>query len=246
GKQFWFFQKRKAIKYAKKLGFPLVVKPNFSSLAKGVTTNIKTKAKLKKAINEALIYSPLFLIEEYLSSVSDFRITIVNFKKIFCFQRVPAFVEGDGKNSISKLIKKENSKKERGKKRTINTPFYNIKITSDTKKVLKEQELTLSSIPRKKRKVKIQNNPFLKIGGVPVDKTDQIHPDNIKLFKKIAKKINLPLMGIDFLINDISSSHKKQQCGIIEINELPGIAGHHYPYQGKDRNVSRAILNNLQ
>jgi len=246
GNSFWFFQKKKALNYAKKLGFPLVVKPNSSSLSNGVSTNIKTIEELNKGINKALNYSPVFIIEKYFSTASDFRITVVNFNTVFCLKRIPAFVEGDGKHNILELGELENNKKERGEKRKIKTPFYKIKIDSDTRKTLKEQGFNFSSIPPQNKKVQIQNKPFLKLGGVPIDKTDKIHPDNIELFKKIARKIGFSLIGIDFLAEDISVSFKNQKCGIIEINDLPNLIIHRYPYKGKSRNISKIILNALK
>ena len=64
GKSFWFWQKKKALKFGReKLGFPLVVKPRSGSVSRHVTTNIQDSEKLKIAIKQAIIYSPAFIVE---------------------------------------------------------------------------------------------------------------------------------------------------------------------------------------
>jgi cyanophycin synthetase len=50
------------------------------------------------------------------------------------------------------------------------------------------------------------------------------------------------LVGIDFIIEDISKSWKEQaRCGVIECNSRPFFDNHHLPFNGKPRNVAGAI-----
>ena len=66
GKDFWFWQKKAALRYAlKKIGYPLVVKPRSGSVAQHVTTNIQNLEQLEAAISHAVEYSPVFIIEKF-------------------------------------------------------------------------------------------------------------------------------------------------------------------------------------
>jgi len=85
GKGFWFFEKKKALKWAiNKLEFPLVVKPKSGSGSSHVTTDIRNKKELQSAINWAISYSPFFIIERFLPKSFVFRATVVDFEKVFC------------------------------------------------------------------------------------------------------------------------------------------------------------------
>jgi cyanophycin synthetase len=68
------------------------------------------------------------------------------------------------------------------------------------------------------------------------------HPDNIQLFKDIAKFFDIRLVGIDFLVPDISSSWQNQQCAVLELNSVPCIETHHFPSSGAPQNVANALV----
>ena len=72
--------------------------------------------------------------------------------------------------------------------------------------------------------------------------TDSVHPDNMALFEKIGRVLDDPLVGIDFIIEDMSRSWKTQKnCGVIECNSMPFIDLHHYPLYGKPRDAAGAL-----
>ena len=69
--------------------------------------------------------------------------------------------------------------------------------------------------------------------------TDVIHPDNVSLLEHAAAVVGDSIIGIDFIMDDISVSWKNQpRSGIIECNSMPFIDLHHYPLVGKPRNVA--------
>ena len=72
-----------------------------------------------------------------------------------------------------------------------------------------------------------------------VDVTEITHPDITDLLKYIAKILDYPYVGVDFIIADIKKSWQDQdKGGIIECNSLPFIDLHHYPSRGKPRNAA--------
>ena len=88
----------------------------------------------------------------------------------------------------------------------------------------------------------MQKDPFLKLGGDLVEETPKVHPDNIQLFRNIAKFFDIRVVGIDFLIKDVAHSWKNQECAVLELNSLPCIELHHFPSSGKPQNVADAIV----
>ena len=52
------------------------------------------------------------------------------------------------------------------------------------------------------------------------------------------------LLGIDIITDNISKPLTKNS-GLIEVNSCPGVRMHHFPHEGKPRNVAREILKAL-
>lgn len=241
GKSFWFWQKKKAVQFGmEKLGFPLVVKPRSGSVSKHITTNIQDSEKLKKAIDKAVTYSPAFIVEKFISHAFVYRATVIDFDFIACVKQVPANVVGDGISTIRALIDKKNSDSNRGNPHQKEYTLYKIVENETTEKLLSEKGYNFLSVPKKDKIVFLQHDPFLKLGGDLIEVTPQVHPDNLKLFHQVARFFDIRVVGIDFLAQDISRSYKEQQCAILELNSIPCIELHHFPFSGAPQNVAAA------
>ncbi len=243
GKSFWLWQKNRALNFGgDKLGFPLVVKPRGGSIARHVTTNIRSKGELLKAINKAVIYSPAFIVERFVENSFVYRATVVDFDFVAVVKQAPANITGDGVSSIQQLIEKKNGDKRRGEPHQKDSLLYQLVIDETTKKLLVEKNYTLETVPKKEEVVYLQKNPFLKLGGDLVEVTDIVHHDNVQLFKDITKFFDIRLVGIDFLAPDIASSWRNQQCAVLELNSVPCIEMHHFPSDGAPQNVANALV----
>lgn len=227
GKSFWFWQKKKAADFGiKKLGFPLVVKPRSGSVSRHVTTNIEDAGKLKRAIDNAVIYSPAFIVEKFIPRAFVYRATVIDFNFVACVKQVPANVVGDGIATIRELIDRKNSDPNRGEPH---------------QKIVEDKTIDFLSAPKKGEVVFLQQDPFLKLGGDLVEMTPEVHPDNRNLFRQVAKFFDIKIVGIDFLARDISRSYKEQECAILELNSAPCIELHHFPYSGAPQNAAKAV-----
>jgi len=244
GKSFWFWKKYRALKYgSEEFNFPLVVKPRSGSVSRHVTTNIKSRDELLKAINKAISYSPAFIIERFIDNSFVYRATVVDFDFIVIVKQVSANIVGDGSLTIQELIKKKNSDKRRGEPNQKNFTLYKLVIDKTTDNLFIEKGYNLETVPKKDEIVYLQKNPFLKLGGDLIEVTDLVHYDNIQLFKNVAKFFDIRLVGIDFIIPDILCSWHNQQCAILELNNVPCIEMHHFPSTGTPQNVANAIVN---
>ena len=76
--------------------------------------------------------------------------------------------------------------------------------------------------------------------------TDNVHPDNIELFKKVGVTIRDSVVGLDCIFSDIRKSWKDQErCGIIECNSMPFVDLHHFPFEGQARDVAGMLWDSV-
>ncbi len=207
----------------------VIIKPTIGSRSRHTYVGIKDIETLRRAFKKAKELCPSVVVEEELSGFV-FRVSLIGGKIAGVMRREPPHVIGDGEHTIHELILKENTNPLRQ-----GPIFHELPLGKETIEVLKEQKLSLDSVPKKDQIIIVHPKVSREYGASTTEMTD-IHPDNEKLFLKIAKVLDDPLVGIDFMIEDMSLSWKTQKCGIIECNSLPFIDLHHYPLKGPTRN----------
>jgi len=241
GQSFWFWQKRKVMRFSRQIGFPLIVKPRGGSVSRHVTTNIQNDAQLKKAIYHAVKYSPAFIVERFIPDSFVYRATVIDSAFIACVQQTPANIIGDGISTIRELIDKKNNDPSRGEPCQKQFTLYKIVENETTKKLLSEKGYAYDTILKKGELFYLQKDPFLKLGGDLIEVTPIVHKDNLKLFSDLARFFDIRLTGIDFLAPNIAVSWKNQPCAILELNSMPCIELHHYPSSGAPTNPAGAL-----
>ncbi|MFL5477768.1 MAG: Mur ligase family protein, partial [Gemmatimonadaceae bacterium] len=152
-------------------------------------------------------------------------------------------VTGDGSSTIAQLIEKENRDPRRGVGHTKTLT----KLPADERTVsfLARQGLSLQSVPEKDQTVFLRGTANLSTGGTAVDRTEEMHPDNITACEMAAGIIGLDIAGIDVLTPDISVPFRENGAVIIEVNAGPGIRMHTHPAEGTPRNVGAPIVDML-
>ena len=120
--------------------------------------------------------------------------------------------------------------------------MHKIVIDGTTTELLIGKNYDLQTIPGRDEVVYLQKNPFLKLGGDLNEVTEKVHPDNLRLLKEVAKFFDIRLVGIDFLIPDISAAWQNQNCAVLELNGNPCIEMHHCPSSGTPQNVAHALV----
>lgn len=215
---------------------PVIAKPYAGSASRHTVLHIDTPEELERGFKVAKQVAPFVVIEEELVG-PVFRATVVDGKLSATLRRDPPAVIGDGTHTVRELVLKENKDPQRG-----GPYFHPIRLDEAAEKELAWQDLTFDSVPEKGRRVLLHQKVNWSVGGTTTDVTDEVHPDNTVLFEETARVLKAPIVGIDFIIEDIARSWKEQdRSGILECNSMPFFDNHHLPYRGKPRNVAADI-----
>lgn len=221
-----------AYRYAKKIGWPVIVKPNSGSQGTGVAL-ARDKTEFYRAIRVALKNDRVALVQRPVSG-KDYRLVVLDNQVISAYERRPFSIIGDGRKTIRQLI----SLKSREFFKANRDTQLNIKDPRITDK-LKSLHKNFQSIPKKGERVFLLDNANLSTGGEALDVTNKIHPAFRKLAIKLTKDMGLRFCGVDLIIQgDIRE--KPGYYWILEINAAPGLD--HYAETGL---VQKKIVEDL-
>jgi cyanophycin synthetase len=233
-----------ALDVAKNIGYPVAVKPVEGHKGIGVTADVQDAEELKSAFNRSVKAipenQPTRVIVEKSISGADFRLLCVNGRFVAATERRPASVVGDGRSTIGELIKRENRSPARMDSPT--SALSKIKLDEAMEMYLEEQGLSLDSEIEAGRTVYLRKVANLSSGGVSIDATPTVHPDNIILAQDIAQHFRLTCLGIDVIAPSLAQSWKSGNFAILEINSAPGIFMHLNPAVGESFDVPARIL----
>ena len=227
------FTKNRALKIFNNIIKPVITKPNLGSRSRHTMIHIDTTEKLIIGFRKAKQLSPLVVIEEELHGYL-FRGTLVGGRLVGVVRRDQPEVLGDGMHTLQELLNEENKKPERE-----GPIFHKIIIDKEAEVELARQNVKLSDVIEPGKVVTFSQKTSRGCGGTTTEVTDITHIDNIEMLEHVAKFLADPLIGVDFIMDDITKSWKEEaHCGIIECNSLPFIDLHHYVMFGKSNNVA--------
>jgi len=213
----------------------MVVKPLDGNHGRGVSLHLRDETAVRRAFEEAQRISSQVIVEEQLFG-NDYRMVVVGGKVVAAARRVPAHVIGDGIHRVSELVEIENQNPLRGESH--DRPLTRLSCEA-------KPESFLNRVPVKGEFVAICDTANLSTGGTAIDVTDELHSSVRKICERSARVIGLDICGIDLIAEDISLPLVEQNAGVIEVNAGPGIRMHHFPSEGKARDVGGAIVDFL-
>jgi cyanophycin synthetase len=225
-------------------GYPIVIKPLDGNHGRGITIDIDSWNEAESAYDLASEASKTrsVIVERYYRG-SDHRILVIDGKVVAVAERIPARVIGDGQSTVEELIAITNRDPRRG----IGHDNILTKITIDRTSlgVLQKQGYDLKTVLAKDATAFLRATANLSTGGIAIDRTDSIHPENVWLAQRVAKIIGLDIAGIDVVTPDISKPLRELNGVIVEVNAAPGFRMHAAPSVGLPRNVGAAVLDML-
>ena len=178
--------------------------------------HLRDAAELRSVLERVPIDREQFLLQSFFPG-DDHRLLVLNGKLAAAAKRIPASVTGDGRNSIADLVEIEN-------RRRVHSLLYPLKLDAETDRVLAQQGYTSQTVPADGVRIRIRATANMATGGIFVDVTPNVHPDNARLAVRAAKAIGLTVAGIDFISPDISRSWHEVGGGICEVNTGVGVA----------------------
>lgn len=226
----------------KAVGYPLVIKPLDGNHGKGATVGIRDLEHARIAFEKAKEYSRWIIVEQMLEG-ADFRALVVNNRLIAVAERIPAHVVGDGKSTIQELIDATNSDPRRGYGHE--NVLTQIDIDGQTMRCIKAKDYTLETVLKAGEILHLKTTANISTGGTAIDRTDEVHPENVFLFERIARIIGLDVAGVDIIAPNVSEPLHENGGGIIEVNAAPGFRMHLAPSEGIGRNVAEHVVNML-
>ncbi len=225
-----------------RIGYPVVIKPLDGNHGKGATVGIEDLEHAKVAFEKAKEYSRWIIVEKQLIG-NDFRALVVNNRLIAVAERVPANVVGDGKLTIQQLIDKTNDDPRRGYGHE--NVLTEITIDQQTERLIAAKNYTLETVLPKDEILYLKTTANISTGGTAIDRTDEVHPENVFLFERIARIIGLDVAGVDVIASNVAQPLSESGGGIIEVNAAPGFRMHLAPSEGIGRNVAEYVVDML-
>jgi len=225
-------------------GFPIVIKPLDGNHGRGISIDVKNQQEAEEAYDLASAASKTrsVIVERYYKG-SDHRILVINGKVAAVAERIPAHVVGDGRSTIEELIEITNQDPNRGDGHA--NVLTKITIDKTALNVLGKQGYELTSILPQGAIAYLRATANLSTGGIAVDRTDEIHPENVWIAQRVAKLIGLDIAGIDVVTDDIRKPLKEVDGVIVEVNAAPGFRMHVAPSRGLPRNIAAPVIDML-
>ena len=211
--------------HAKRLGFPVVVKPNSGSQGSGVAI-VHNRREFYRAMRAAFKLDRVVLVQRPVYG-RDYRLVVLDNEVISAYERIPLNVVGDGKTSIRRLLQTKQRQfvaAKRGTRIKVDDPRIAEK--------LKRQGLSLRSVPSLGERVFLLPNANLSSGGDAIDVTESVNIAFRELAVRLTSDMNLRLCGVDLMIDgDINEPPTPGKYWVLEINAAPGLD--HYAKTGK-------------
>ncbi len=194
----------------------VVVKPARGEQGQGVAVDLGTPKEIFAAIDRARDFSDKVIMEEYVSG-HDLRIIVIDGAVAAAAIRRPPDIRGDGSHSIRELIEKLSRRRAKATSGESRIP-----IDDETRRSVAGAGYGLDDLLPAGETLTVRKTANLHTGGTIHDVTPDLHPDLAKAARKAARVLDIPVVGLDFVIHDSAAP----DYAIIEANERPGLANH--------------------
>jgi len=231
-----------AVKAARRLDGPVVLKPYNGNHGRGITINITGDDEIRAAFDAAREHSRSVIVETFQIG-DDHRLLVVNGELVAATRRTPGHVVGDGSRSIAELVEIVNQDPRRGVGHE--KVLTRLELDREAKLMMERVGYDESSVPKEGEIVYLRSTANLSTGGTATDVTDVIHPDNRDMAVRAVRAIGLDVGGVDFISPNIAESYKSIGGAICEVNAAPGFRMHVAPSEGTPRDAAGPVIDML-
>lgn len=213
-----------------------ICKPLDSTNGIGVELDIKSLEEVKQYYEKYKYLNTRFLLETYISG-KDLRIQVIGGEIVAACIREPAFVIGNGFDTLRQLMK------QRQEVMTRQNPNNILEVDAATKALLKEQNIALDDIPMKNQNIQLKYVSNIAQGGIPIDVSDEIHPLYHQWALNLSDYLGTGYMGLDFITPN-HMENPNNHSAILEINARADWV-HHTFSERKTHDIAAIILKKL-
>jgi GNAT-family acetyltransferase (TIGR03103 family) len=207
---------REAVKAMLERHGSLVVKPARGEQGRGVAVDLDSIEAVDNAIEIAGQHGEQVLVESYHPG-DDLRLIVIGYKLVAAAIRRPAEVVGDGKKSVRELIERQS------RRRMASTGGEShIPLDAETERCVAKAGYALDDVPDEGVSFPVRKAANLHTGGTIHDVTSLVHPRLIEAACTVARAIEIPVCGVDFIVRNPT----EPDYVFIEANERPGLANH--------------------
>jgi cyanophycin synthetase len=233
-----------ALVAARRIGFPVVVKPLDGNHGRGVQLDLGTEDEVRAAFPAAQAEAGRgwVVVESYVTG-NDYRVLVVGGRMIAAAERVPAHVIGDGSKTVAELVEETNADPRRGVGHE--KVLTRIRLDEAAVELLRAQGFGLDEVPPAGATVKLTLTGNMSTGGISIDRTDEAHPDNVDIAEEAAGVVGLDVAGIDFVAPDIAEPVRETGGAVVEVNAAPGFRMHTHPTVGEPQYVAKPVVDLL-
>ena len=229
---------------AKRIGFPVVVKPLDGNHGRGVGLDLRTRRDVRQGFRRALREARRgqVVVESFVTG-NDYRVLVIGGKMVAVAQRVPAHVVGDGTHTVGELVEIANEDPRRGIGHE--KVLTRIKVDDEAERLLRKQGLALGDVPPEGAFLQLAATGNMSTGGSSIDRTWEAHEENVEIAEEAARVVGLDVAGIDFLTPDITHPVRETGGAIVEVNAAPGFRMHTHPTEGEPQFVAKHVVDLL-
>jgi len=238
------YSERGAVRAARTMGYPVVLKPLDANHGRGVSINLVEDEQVKTAFGVARenARGRGVLVESFIEGM-DHRMLVVNNELVAVAKRVPGHVVGDGESTIAELVDAVNQDPRRGIGHE--KVLTRLELDQQAERLMAKAGHDASTVLLEGEVFYLRSTANLSTGGTAIDLTDVVHPDNREMAVRAVQSVGLDVGGVDFLTSDITQSYKEVGGAIVEVNAAPGFRMHVAPSEGEPRDVSGKVMDML-
>lgn len=193
-------------KYAKKINYPVFVKPNSGSRGANARIIFNQAGLKRHIVNLSKDKVVSFLIEKF-TVRPEYRIFVVNGKVQFMYRKQRVTITGTGKHTIQELLAEQNFQPDKEYLHSL----------------LKKERKTISSVLASRHELFMQETANISLGAKITEYRDVV-PKNVHAWaNSLYKTTGLGVFGVDIFTKGAWDDPKNYL--IIEINSNPALSG---------------------
>jgi GNAT-family acetyltransferase (TIGR03103 family) len=194
----------------------LVVKPARGEQGRGVAVDLDTIESIEEAIRVAAGISDKVLVESFHKG-DDLRLIVIGFELVAAATRRPAEVVGNGRDTVRQLIERQSRRRAAATGGESKIP-----LDAETERCVAKAGYGMDDVPPEGASFPVRKAANLHTGGTIHDVTERLHPELAEAAIRVARAIDIPVVGVDFIVRDPA----EPDYVFIEANERAGLANH--------------------